>query len=69
MKIIRNEIQCKQCGDVIASNYRHEFVRCKCGACAVDGGLFYLRRCCTREDGYIERAIVTQEDGSGTETT
>ena len=36
-KIIKNAIQCKLCGDIIESTYRHQYISCKCGACAVDG--------------------------------
>ncbi len=43
-KIIRNAIQCKHCGDIIESTYRHDFVTCSCGCYSVDGGLDYLRR-------------------------
>lgn len=43
-KIVRNAIQCKHCGDIIESTYRHDFVTCSCGCCSVDGGLDYLRR-------------------------
>lgn len=49
-KIITNKIQCKKCGDVIESTYRHDFKFCKCGTVAVDGGKDYLRRCGNRED-------------------
>ena len=45
MKILRNSIRCKKCGEEIVSNSRHDYVECKCGACAVDGGHDYLRRC------------------------
>lgn len=45
MAIIRNAIRCKHCGDVIESRSVHDFKSCSCGACAVDGGLEYLRRC------------------------
>ena len=41
-KIIKNAIQCRLCGDVIESTDRHNYVECKCGACAVDGGHDYL---------------------------
>ena len=44
-KIIKNAIRCKNCGEVIESKHRHDYVQCKCGNCAVDGGLCYLRRC------------------------
>lgn len=43
-KIIRNSAKCRKCGDEIESRHRHDFVRCECGAIAVDGGREYLRR-------------------------
>jgi CHAD domain-containing protein len=43
-KIIKNQIKCLQCGDVIESISVHDYKTCKCGACAVDGGREYLRR-------------------------
>jgi len=42
-KIIRNVARCKKCGDVIESKHRHDYVSCKCGAIAVDGGTCYIR--------------------------
>ena len=48
--IIRNRIRCRRCGDIIESTYTHEFVRCSCGAVAVDGGREYLRRLGEIED-------------------
>lgn len=53
-KIIKNAIQCKLCGDIIESTYRHEYIQCKCGACALDGGHDYLRRSYRTEDCYID---------------
>lgn len=50
MKIIRNAIRCKKCGEVIESKSVHDFKFCSCGACAVDGGHEYLRRCGELED-------------------
>lgn len=43
-KIKRNCIQCKHCGDIIASEHRYDYKSCKCGCVAVDGGDEYLRR-------------------------
>ena len=43
-QIITNKIKCKKCGDVIESEYTHDFKMCKCGAVGVDGGHAYLRR-------------------------
>lgn len=42
-KLLRNRIKCKKCGDIIESKSVHDWVPCKCGACFVDGGLFYSR--------------------------
>ena len=47
--IIKNAIRCNICGDEIESKHRHDYVECKCGACAVDGGHDNLRRCAQDE--------------------
>lgn len=41
---MRNRAKCRQCGDIIESKWRHDFVQCKCGAIAVDGGMDYFKR-------------------------
>ena len=64
-KIIKNAIQCKLCGEVIESKHVHDFVQCKCGACAVDGGHDYLSRCFRDKDCYIdlsESIEISEED-------
>jgi len=43
-KIIRNRGRCLICNTIIESKHRHDFVWCKCGAVAVDGGNDYLKR-------------------------
>ena len=45
-----NKIQCKKCNDIIESKYRWNYVQCKCGAVAVDGGHDYLRRVGYQDD-------------------
>jgi hypothetical protein len=40
---IRNRAKCLKCGDIIESKYRHDFVKCSCGAIFVDGGNEYWR--------------------------
>ena len=42
--VIKNIAACKECGEVIESKHRHDYVSCLCGAIAVDGGYDYLRR-------------------------
>lgn len=61
MKIIKNAMQCKRCGGIIESLDRHDYIECKCGACAVDGGRDYLRRIFKEKDCYIELSV-TEED-------
>lgn len=56
MKIIKNCIQCKACGEVIESKSRHQFVNCSCGRCSVNGGLEYLRRAAETRDAFIEKS-------------
>jgi hypothetical protein len=43
-KIVRNRAKCLDCGDIVESTHRHDFVACSCGAMFVDGGKDYLRR-------------------------
>lgn len=43
MKIIKNSIRCLKCNEIIESTYRHNFVECRCGSVAVDGGRDYIR--------------------------
>ena len=56
-KIIKNAIQCNLCGDIIESTDRHQYVPCKCGACAVDGGHDYLRRSFRDKDCYTDLSV------------
>ena len=62
MKIIKNAIQCKLCGEIIESRDVHEYVECKCGACYVDGGHCYLRRGFKEKDCYIELSITESDN-------
>ena len=60
--IIKNAIRCNICGDEIESKHRHDYVQCKCGACAVDGGYDYLlRRCAKDESCFTDISIIEQK--------
>ena len=61
-KIIKNAIQCKLCGEIIESTDRHQYVTCKCGACAVDGGHDYLRRCFKDKNCYTDLSETIEEN-------
>ena len=39
----------------------HNYVQCKCGACAVDGGHDYLRRCAKDESRFTDMSIIEQK--------
>ena len=56
--IIRNMIRCNICGDEIESTSRHDFVTCSCGACSVDSGHDYLRRCAASPDDFTDISVV-----------
>jgi hypothetical protein len=58
MKILKNAIRCKICGDEIESKHRNDYVQCRCGACAVDGGHDYLRRTYKDKDVFTELSVV-----------
>lgn len=40
---MKNRAKCKLCGDIIESFHRHDYVTCKCGEIAVDGGTDYFK--------------------------
>lgn len=43
-KILINKIQCRNCKDILISNFTHDFKYCTCGAVGIDGGKDYLKR-------------------------
>lgn len=55
--IFKNKAKCLQCGKIITSKNRHDFVTCKCGNLSVDGGSWYIRRCFTSEDSFKELSV------------
>lgn len=57
-KILSNSVKCNLCQDVIFSRYTHDYVTCECGNVSVDGGMDYLKRCCTIKDSYEDISIV-----------
>lgn len=43
MALTRNAAKCLNCGEVVESRHRHDWVSCRCGNIFVDGGLDYRR--------------------------
>lgn len=41
--LLVNRAQCPDCGDIVVSKHRHDYVSCKCGQMARDGGTDYIR--------------------------
>ena len=66
MKIIRNAIRCRACGDEVESKSVHDFVGCRCGKVAVDGGHCYLKR--MGEPGDWEELSETEAEPGDTPT-
>lgn len=64
--VLRSQLECKRCGQLIASLHRHDFRTCKCGAVSLDGGRDYMRIVGNREDweprSLVIDADVTQDD-------
>ena len=52
--LTRNAAQCLECGDIIESKHRHDFVSCSCGNIFVDGGLDYIRMGIRNQEAYVD---------------
>ena len=59
--IIKNQVKCNHCGDIIESKHHHDFKTCSCGAVSVDGGHDYLRRSYKAEGDYEELSILKED--------
>lgn len=65
MKILKNEICCKHCGNTIGSFNINDMKWCKCGMCAVAGGnqelIRYFKSDIAEKD-YVDLAEVEYEN-------
>jgi hypothetical protein len=41
--LLRSQLVCPKCDDLVSSIHVHDFKQCRCGALAMDGGRDYLR--------------------------
>ena len=62
--IIKNAIRCNICGEEIESKHSHDYVTCKCGACSVDGGHDYIRRCFKEKGCFTDISVCGSEKKS-----
>jgi hypothetical protein len=60
--ILKNSKRCNHCNDEIESKHRHDFVTCKCGKIAVDGGKDYGRTMFTELSDFTDTSI--DDDGT-----
>lgn len=63
---MRNRAKCKLCEDIIESKHLHDYVTCKCGEIAVDGGQEYFR--CGIQTSW-KNFLRIEEDGTIKEVT
>ena len=56
-RIIVNAAKCLSCGDIIESVDRHNFVKCRCGKLAVDGGKDYIKRSAEDITNFVEMTV------------
>lgn len=59
--IKENKAMCKNCGDVVESKHRHDFVTCSCGWLSVDGGHDYTRRVFKEDGCFVEMSVIVKE--------
>lgn len=43
-KIIKNEVVCNTCKDVVRSTSKNDMISCKCGKVSISGGPAFLKR-------------------------
>lgn len=53
------KIRCLKCNDIIESKHVHDFKKCKCGSCFIDGGDEH-----TRVGGDLKYIHWVYDDGS-----
>jgi hypothetical protein len=59
----RHAMRCKKCGDTIESKSRHDYVRCSCGAIALDGGISLGNRVCGSLCDMEDKSVYRYMDG------
>lgn len=52
--IVSNKCQCRRCGDIIESVFKHNLVYCRCNSIYIDGGTSRLVRGALNLDDILE---------------
>lgn len=62
--ILRSQIRCLLCDNLVASIHRHDFRSCPCGSVSLDGGRDYMRVLTQASEGklYEDASIRIKED-------
>lgn len=60
--ILKNEVKCNYCKDVIQSNDTYDFKTCSCGKVSVDGGYDYLKRLVKDNATYEELSVIVDDN-------
>lgn len=58
--LLRSQVECPECGELVASIHRHDFRACPCGKTCIDGGRDYMRILTNYE--WQNRSISVEED-------
>ena len=59
--IVKNEIKCVYCSDIIESTDIHDLRTCSCGKVSIDGGYDYLKRS-VKDNATYEDLSITVDD-------
>lgn len=59
--IVKNEVKCNHCGDIIESSDVHDLKTCSCKMISIDGGHDYLKRI-VKDNGSYEELSITIDD-------
>ena len=60
--IVKNEIKCDHCKDVIESTDTHDFKTCSCGMVSIDGGYDYLKRMVKNNATYEDLSVMVDDE-------
>jgi Zn finger protein HypA/HybF involved in hydrogenase expression len=60
--IVKNEVKCDHCKDIIESTDTHDFKTCSCGMVSIDGGYDYLKRMVKNNATYEDLSVMVDDE-------